>query len=218
VEIDLVSTRRSLHAVAELVLAGPQYRAHGDIRLRVTPGGFGTVTGSDVRVDGSAVVRGELRCVIAGKTPAVLAAELGLQASNLEDVYHDGSGVGIDDVLALSPAHTSYLTECFAIGDDSLAQFAPDAERVLWPEHFDVGCTVDMVNYGISPGDGYSSEPYAYVGPLQVTDNPFWNAPFGASRRLGRQPAIAAIIEFFTAGRAAHAEDDAKRPTDRPAE
>ena len=39
----LVATRRSLHAVAESVLAGPQYRAHGTIRLTVTPGGFGQV-------------------------------------------------------------------------------------------------------------------------------------------------------------------------------
>ena len=38
----VVATRRSLHAVAERVLAGPQYRAAGTIRLRVTPGGFGT--------------------------------------------------------------------------------------------------------------------------------------------------------------------------------
>ena len=39
-------TRRSLHGVAELLLAGPQHRAHGTIRLRVTPGGFGGVAGS----------------------------------------------------------------------------------------------------------------------------------------------------------------------------
>ena len=34
----LVATRRSLHGVAELVIAGPQHRATGTIRLRVTPG------------------------------------------------------------------------------------------------------------------------------------------------------------------------------------
>ena len=31
-------TRRALHGVAELVLAGPQYDTSQDIRLRVTPG------------------------------------------------------------------------------------------------------------------------------------------------------------------------------------
>ena len=37
----VVATRRSLHAVAERLLAGPQDRQHGEIRLQVTPGGFG---------------------------------------------------------------------------------------------------------------------------------------------------------------------------------
>jgi hypothetical protein len=36
----LVLTRQSLHGVAELVLAGPQYRQSGTIRLRAVPGGF----------------------------------------------------------------------------------------------------------------------------------------------------------------------------------
>ena len=36
---------------------------------------------------------------------------------------------------------------------------------VLWPEHFDVGITLDKVNYGVSPGDDDIPEPYAYVGP-----------------------------------------------------
>lgn len=35
---DLRTARRSLHGVAELVLAGPQYRRSGTIRLRVSPG------------------------------------------------------------------------------------------------------------------------------------------------------------------------------------
>lgn len=39
----LVKTRMSLHGVAESLIAGPQHRAHGTIRLAVTPGGFGGV-------------------------------------------------------------------------------------------------------------------------------------------------------------------------------
>jgi hypothetical protein len=38
-------TRRSLHAVAELVLAGPQHRRTGAIKLIVTPTGLQTFTG-----------------------------------------------------------------------------------------------------------------------------------------------------------------------------
>ena len=49
-------TRRSLHGVAELVLAGPQYAASQSIRLCVTPGGFGTVTTPDLRVEGLELV------------------------------------------------------------------------------------------------------------------------------------------------------------------
>ena len=49
---DLDRTRQSLHGVAEMVLAAPQYDTSGSIRLRVTPGGFGTTADPDLRVDG----------------------------------------------------------------------------------------------------------------------------------------------------------------------
>ncbi|GLW96468.1 hypothetical protein [Microtetraspora sp. NBRC 16547] len=49
----LVLTRQSLHGVAELVLAGPQYRQSGTIRLRAVPGGsFATTKHPDVAVNG----------------------------------------------------------------------------------------------------------------------------------------------------------------------
>ena len=41
----VVATRRSLHAVAERLLAGPQDRAHGEIRLQVTPVASGSSPG-----------------------------------------------------------------------------------------------------------------------------------------------------------------------------
>ena len=52
----------------------------------------------------------------------------------------------------------------------------------LWPEHFDLGCNIDGVNFGASPGDGYSPEPYIYVGPWNSDGlgGEYWNAPFGA--------------------------------------
>jgi hypothetical protein len=205
-------TRRSLHAVAELVLAGPQFRAHGNIRLRVTPGGFGTVTGPDVQVDGAAVVKGDRRCDIAGMTASGVSGVLGLTASGLEDVYPDGAGVSPEEVLAVVPESAAHLAACFAAGDQALAQFAPDAERVLWPEHFDIASTVDKVNYGVSPGDADHDAPYAYVGPHEVRPGTFWNEPFGASLPLGDEPDVATIVAFFTAGRAASAEDEANSP------
>ena len=53
---DLAGTRASLHAVAELLLAGPQFRRSGTIRLRVLGEGFGTVADPDLRVDGTDLI------------------------------------------------------------------------------------------------------------------------------------------------------------------
>jgi hypothetical protein len=52
----------------------------------------------------------------------------------------------------------------------------------LWPEHFDLGCNVEGVNFGCSPGDAGHAEPYVYVGPWDRTglSGDYWNAPFGA--------------------------------------
>jgi len=72
---------------------------------------------------------------------------------------------------------------------------------VLWPEHFDVAIRVDDVNYGVTPGDQHVPEPYAYVGPDEVSDDPFWNASFGATLLLGHAPSVEAIVAFFTSGR-----------------
>ena len=49
-------------------------------------------------------------------------------------------------------------------GHDALIAFAPAETPVLWPEHFDVAIRVQDVNFGVSPGDGFIEEPYAYVG------------------------------------------------------
>src|SRR6266702_4255471 len=57
----LIATRRSWHGVAELVMAGPQYRRSGSIKLRVLPGGFGTVAEPDLRVDAAELVAGDRR-------------------------------------------------------------------------------------------------------------------------------------------------------------
>src|SRR5690349_9355159 len=48
-------TRRQLHGVAELLIAGPQYRAHGTIRLTVRPAGFGGVV-LPISVEGAELV------------------------------------------------------------------------------------------------------------------------------------------------------------------
>jgi hypothetical protein len=200
--MELVATRQSLHAVAELVLAGPQYRTSQTIRLRVVPGGLATVREPEVRIDGAEVVAGPARVPIDGASCRAIAEALGLAACDLSDVYTDVTGVSPDQVLAVDGAAAARLTAAFVAGDVALATFAPDSARTLWPEHFDVSLSVDEVNYGVSPGDGYLAEPYAYVGPWVVPAGPFWNAPFGATLPLGADPDSAAIAEFFALGRA----------------
>jgi hypothetical protein len=200
----LVVTCRSLHGVAELVLAGPQYRATGRLRLRVVPGGFATTLTPSLRVDGSRVTSDDGAVVdIGGRTPQALAAELGVAAGRPEGAYEGGSGVAPDEVLALDPDHAGVIMSALALGHDALTAFAPGESPVLWPEHFDVGIRVDDVNYGVSPGDGFIEEPYAYVGvSAKPAGDAFWNAPFGAAVPLRELSDVPAVTGFFADGRA----------------
>jgi hypothetical protein len=178
------ATRRSLHAVAELVLAGPQYRQYGDIRLAVTPGGFATVTGPRVRVDGTDLAVDGRRWAIDGQTCTTLAAGTGRPASALGDVYRDGTDVALDETLRVDPAVAGWLAKCWSAGDAALRRLAPGEQPVLWPEHFDVAIRVAETNFGVSPGDQFIPEPYAYVGPPEPLEGDFWNQPFGAARPM----------------------------------
>src|SRR6266542_1543667 len=120
--MNLSPTRRSLHAVAELVLAGPQYRRTGTIRLRVIDNGFATIREPTVAVEGDELVAEGLRIGISERTCAELAAMLGMAAGKPEDLYKDGSGVPADEVLEVDSAAAAYLAECFFRGDQALRQ------------------------------------------------------------------------------------------------
>jgi len=75
----------------------------------------------------------------------------------------------------------------------------------LWPEHFDVGTDLDLgsgkgVNLGLSPGDAFSDEPYAYVGPWapeRPGPSDYWNAPFGAVLPRSRVDSAAGYATFL---------------------
>ena len=196
-------TRRSLHGLAELVLAGPQYRACGRIELRASPGGFATVAEPHVRLEGVELVAGDTRLPVTGRTYSELAAAIELTASALDDVYSDGPGCDVDDVCELDPAAVPEIAWAFELGDVTLRRLAPSATPVLWPEHFDIAIDLDRVNFGVSPGDDFLAEPYAYVGPWQHAglDDDFWNAPFGAARPLTGLADSDALLAFFTRGR-----------------
>jgi hypothetical protein len=200
----LAATRRSLHGVAELVLAGPQYRATGKLRLGVVPGGFATVLTPRLRVDGSRVAGADgVAVAIGGRTPRALGTELGVSAGRPEGAYGGGSGVDPDEVLTLDAEQAGVITRALAIGHDALVAFAASESPVLWPEHFDVAIRVHDMNFGVSPGDGFIDEPYAYVGVSSPpVGDKFWNAPFGAAAPLRELPGVPAVTGFFAEGRA----------------
>src|SRR5262245_10194304 len=100
----LRATRLSLHCVAELLIAGPQYAAHGTIKLRVTSGGFGSWTGPEVRVQGAMLRVGSASYALNGRTVADVAAEAGIVPRALSDVFHDGVGLTADHVLSVDAA------------------------------------------------------------------------------------------------------------------
>jgi hypothetical protein len=194
-------TRRAWHGVAELVLAGPQHRRSGTIRLRRSTGGFATTTAPDLRVDVDRLVVGDASYPLNGATCAELAAAAGVDVGAPVGIYKDGSGVRPDEPLVVDTGAAALLAACFATGEEALRHVLPELTPVLWPEHFDLAVTADEVNYGVSPGDEYLDEPYAYVGPWRPREGAFWNAPFGAARPLRGLPTAAAVAAFFGEGR-----------------
>jgi hypothetical protein len=218
----LTTTRRSLHGVAELLLAGPEHRAIGRIRLQVAPGGFRTLelpgSPSRVAVEGTELLvvaaTGDVLRLALGGTIRQLAAAAGVEAGAPQGVYHDGSGVGLDDEVAVDAAAAATIETALGLGDEALRRLAAahgrtgdDAAPVLWPEHFDVGVTLDEVNYGVSPGDAGIAEPYAYVGPWQKRTGEFWDQPFGSARTVLELGDADALLDYFETGFARALED-----------
>jgi hypothetical protein len=200
---DTEKTRRSLHAVAELVLAGPQHRHTGEIMLIVTATGFQTFTEPALAVDGTDLITAAGRVPISGNTCAALAVAADVDVGAPKDLYRDTSGVGPDEPLHVDPVAARWLEDCWAAGDTALRRLAPQERPILWPEHFDVGILADGISFGVSPGDRYIGEPYAYVGPRTPRTDPFWTHPFGAARTMREldHGNSDAVLAFFADGR-----------------
>ncbi|WP_067802247.1 hypothetical protein [Nocardia beijingensis] len=198
-------SRVGLHAVAELLIAGPQYREFGTIRLGVVPRGFGGVRWP-VSVAGDELVWPAGRARLAG-TYRELAAAAGFEPVAPEGVYSATTGVDPDAAIEVDPSAAGLIEDWFALGDKALRCLASDTTPVLWPEHFDLASTVDEVNYGVSPGDDAHPGPYAYIGPWRPRGGDFWNAPFGALRPRTAVHTVAALLEFFEEGRRRAARD-----------
>jgi hypothetical protein len=215
----------ALQRVAAHVIARARVEDTGRFSLRVTPGGFGTPEFGDgprrVRVAGNVLIVEDDRAGAAaarsaplqGATLADLAAFAGVDLTRPLDVGHDTPPLGDPTaVIDLDDDAGDETRRAFALGAAALdlvvaalpAGATPTLAR-LWPEHFDVALDAEAragvrVNLGVSPGDGWSSEPYAYVGPWtpdRPGDDAFWNAPFGATRTLGELGHDASVVAGF---------------------
>jgi len=225
-EESLRTTRASLHAVAEHVMAASQYAHKRRIGLRQATGGFAT---QPFVVDGA-----ERRLAVVGTELVVRddrqgeATERRVPITNLRGAADlTGGPVGMPSAvyrpspmpdpgsdLAVDPAAAALIADFYALVQAALTVFAAElagegpSESQLWPEHFDLASIISEVNYGGSPGDAGHDEPYLYVGPFEPPPRGgFWNEPFGASRPWGEIAGVDDAVKFFREGRAARRHD-----------
>ncbi len=198
-ELTYEGTRFGLHAAAELLIAGPQYKRFGSIRMRIVLGGFAGVKWP-VSITGADLVWPQGRIALHG-TYRELAMHAGFDAeAPPEGLYRDGTHMDPDEPFTVDADAAAIVHDWFAVGDTALRRFALE-QPVLWPEHFDLSVAVDEVNYGVSPGDSQIPQPYAYVGPWQPRQGEFWNASFGAVRTRAETGTVESLLDFFREGR-----------------
>jgi len=207
-----MQTLMSLHGVAELLLAGTQRRANRSIKLIVTDDGFATGPLSRppwrLAVRGTDLVVGDDWLVLPLHGTFVdLAANAGVACAPPADAYPPASGCKPGNRMHIDHTAATDLLRALKIGDAACRAMATahaptnPPEPILWPEHFDVGITLDAVNYGVSPGDDSIPEAYAYVGPHTARKGKFWNQPFGAARPMTEFADADAVVAFFEEGR-----------------
>ncbi len=189
--------REALHRLAAHVLAPARKAAAGRIGLRATAGGFGTPVFGDaerLRVEGASLVREQAGDVRSTAITSLRAAAdfAGVTLAADPGIGSDPPPLGDADApLPVSAAAGAALGAWFAFSAAVLGELRdrfngegrPCSEVQLWPEHVDLGCNIDGVNFGCSLGDGHVGEPYVYVGPWNTDgfpDGGFWNASFGA--------------------------------------
>lgn len=210
----LAPTRASLHALAEHVLAPDLYRSTGRIGLRRAPGGFGqpehVVDGRRrrARIDGTSLViddEGETWHEIT--TLGAAAGLLDLPLGTGTGVYEPSTPCEPDTVLPLDGEAASDLADWLRLVDVAVEEFRhrnaalrPSVAQ-LWPEHFDLACSIGEVNYGGSPGDDDRPEPYLYVGPWSPPSiGGFWNEPYGAALGRSEVATVDDALAFFERG------------------
>jgi hypothetical protein len=186
----LVTTRRSLHALAVRVISPLRVQATGnEIALQVRPEGFGTPDlpdGGWVGTAGTQLVR------MGGDGDEKAIAITSLRAAARFVGLADALAAALpDDTLELHAGATLILAEAWATGQEALQQLVDNARPDddvspirLWPEHFDIAVELGAGDargtFGVSPGDDDHAEPYAYVAPwtapAETGPSTFWNA------------------------------------------
>ena len=198
-----VGTRRQLRGVAESLIAGPQYRSSGTIRLAVRPDGFAAVA-IPLAVHGTELILPNDAVELTGPLSSI-AHIAGIDAGPPDGAYEIVDSLQLDTELKLDPEAAEWINRSHYAGGHALKHVLPEQHPVLWPEHFDVAATENEVTYGVSAGDDHHPMPYAYVGPWTVPTGAFWNAPFGALYPLNRANDVdgltSRIVDFFQRGR-----------------
>ena len=159
-----VGTRRQLRGVAESLIAGPQYRSSGTIRLAVRPDGFAAVT-IPVAVHGTELVLPNDAVPLAGTVRSVAEAA-GIESGPPEGVYEIADPLPPDAELTLDAEAAEWMYRSHYAGGHALEKLLPEQHPVLWPEHFDVAATEDEVNYGVSAGDGLHADAVRLRRPM----------------------------------------------------
>lgn len=216
---DFVRTRRSLHALAEHVLAPARYAVNGQIDLRFTRMGFGTPffgTDRQLRVEAG-------RLVVDGvpHTPCTLgeaAALAGVAPGMPPEVYPARTPADPALPLVVSRPAAEALGAWYGFAWSVLEQVRFEMRRLapgrvrLWPEHFDAAFEAGeeaagrRAAFGASPGDDGHRQPYLYVAPWRRRRGGFWNddAFGGASLTyavlLGADDQRVTALEFFRRG------------------
>ncbi len=227
---DYDNTRLTLQRVATHVLARRRWVHTRRFGLRVGADGIATpMFGDDdesLRVVGATLfherrIDGDARTTAAsihGASLRALGAFADVDLGAAFSAGHDTPDVGdLDAPISLDADAVALITNWYRVGHEALdrtiaarANAAASAVQ-LWPEHFDLAVDLaagrSRANLGVSPGDGFSAEPYAYVGPWDAArpgDAAYWNAPFGAvlSYAVARAAAdpVQRLAEFFAKG------------------
>ena len=209
----MAATRDALHQVAEHVLAAAQYAQLGTIQLRIVAGGFETMDTLPGNrrlavINGQVVVTDDSGARSAPLTTVRAAADfIGSTAGLSPTAYPPATRLLPDAPLTIDANSAVVLSDWYRLADEALRRFAADVgapplQPVLWPEHFDVGITVDKINYGASPGDAEIADPYVYVGPHNGPPrrDTFWNADFGAARTIDEINGSDDAVAFFRTG------------------